>query len=270
MTSAAPRFFGSKAQRRMQRTAHMLWPLLVADPAYGTEGRMIGIDGPSDTDIPKLAALARLQGASVNHYLPKQDEARFDALYEAEGLRTDRWDQYMGAESCLAASAELLETFRLPARYSLHRVTDATPNATLDSLEETATACGVLPPMSPVLFGQMRDTVYFYLAAEDGRVAACSGSAMRNHPDSRFPRCAWWGMLATAPEDRGQGLSHYLGAQAALYMNARFGAREFYTGVRSDNLVSAHVCARLGVTDSRFACKAILDPEAFSEGGYTR
>ncbi|MEO0892195.1 MAG: hypothetical protein AAFY35_06335 [Pseudomonadota bacterium] len=77
-------------------------------------------------------------------------------------------------------------------------------------------------------------------------------------------------MLATRDQDRGQSLSLYLGALAALYMNQTFKVEEFYTGVRSDNAVSRHVCQKLGVHNSEYACLAILDPSAFGEGGYTK
>lgn len=265
-----PRFFGSDVQKRMERVAHDLWPLLKDDPAYGTEGRMIGIDAPSGNQVEKVAALTRIQGASVNHYVPKTEEDALAARYVALGLASDRWDQFMGGAACLEASTALIEGFTLPRGYTLHRLSPGTPAHVLDGLEQTAASCGVLPPMSPILFGEWLNAAYFCLEAPDGGVAACAGSAMRNHPDSRFARTAWWGMLATREQDRGHGLSLYLGALAVRHMHDHHGVSEFYTGVRSDNAVSRHVCEKLGVYDSALACVAILDPQAFGEGGYTK
>lgn len=265
-----PRYFGTDAQRRMQEVAFQLSFLLKDDPDFGTEGRMWGIDAPEFAETRKVAALAWLQGATVNHYVPKSREARFAEDYARLGLANDRWDQFMGGHDCLSRCADFLEGFALPDRYRLHRVGPETPASILDALEQTASACGVLPPMTPVLFGQLRKAAYFCLEAPDGGVAACAGACMRNHSDSRFGQAAWWGMLATRAEDRGQGLSLYLGAMAACSMHAQFGVEEFYTGVRSDNVVSRHVCQKLGVYDSDYACLAILDPAAFGEGGYTK
>ena len=70
--------------------------------------------------------------------------------------------------------------------------------------------------------------------------------------------------------DRGQGLSLYLGARAVLHMHKHYGAAEFYTGVRSDNAVSRHVCTKLGVVQSDCMILAVLDPDLFGEGGYTK
>ena len=77
-------------------------------------------------------------------------------------------------------------------------------------------------------------------------------------------------MLATRDQDRDQSLLLYLGALAALHMNKAFGVEEFYAGVRSDNAVSRHVCQKLGVRDSEFACLAVFNPSSFGLGGYTK
>lgn len=265
-----PRFFGSEAQQRMQETAFALSPLLRDDPAYGIEGRMWGIDGPGRSDADKVVALASLQGATVNHYVPKSQETQFARDYAARGFANDRWDQFMGRRECLETCAAYIAAFQLPDQYKLHHIGPGTPTRVLDALAETAASCGVLPPMTPVLFGHMRNAAYFCLEATDGGVAACAGACMRNHPESRFGKASWWGMLATRDQDRGQSLSLYLGALAAVHMNEAFGVEEFYTGVRSDNAASRHVCQKLGVCDSEYACLAILDPSSFGEGGYTK
>ncbi|MEL7011911.1 MAG: hypothetical protein AAFO72_01390 [Pseudomonadota bacterium] len=265
-----PRFFGSKAQQRMQGIAYTLSPLLQDDPAYGTEGRMWGIDGLALSEVDKVASLASLQGATVNHYVPKSKEAQFAEEYAQRGFANDRWDQFMGRRDCLELCADYAADFTLPDPYKLHHIGPETPPHILTALESTAAACGVLPPMTPVLFGQMRKAAYFCLEAPDGGVAACAGACLRNHPESRYGTASWWGMLATREEDRGQSLSLYLGALAALHMNQTFGVEEFYTGVRSDNAVSRHVCQKLGVRDSEYTCLAILDPSSFGDGGYTK
>lgn len=265
-----PRFFGSAAQQRMQRTAHLLWPLLKTNPAYGYEGRMVGIDGAGLEDVDAVAALTRIQGASVSHYVPLEHESRLAQAFVDRGLATDRWDQFMGDEDCLNICEDFCRQFQIPSGYNLHVVEPSTSNSVFDGLSETALSCGVLPHTSAVLAGQSQKAVCFLLQAPDEGVAACAGAVMRNHHESRFGTASWWGMLATRPADRGQALSLYLGALAALHMHEHHGAASFYTGVRKDNLASRHVCQKLGVVESQYACLAILDPEFFGEGGYTK
>ncbi|MBU3258443.1 hypothetical protein KPG71_00300 [Roseovarius sp. PS-C2] len=264
------RVFGSDVQQQMQRKAHHLWPLLRNDPRYGYEGRMVGLDGAEPADVPLLAALARLQGASVSHYVPLAQEAELAAHVAGAGLVTDRWDQFMGGAACIETCARVLNDFRLPDGYELHVIETDTPEARFDGLSDTALACGVLPPVTAVLSAQTQRAVCYCLDAPDGGVAACAGAVMRNPVESRHGGASWWGMLATRAADRGQGLSLYLGARAVLHMHEHYGAAEFYTGIRSDNAVSRHVCTKLGVVQSDYMILAVLDPDLFGEGGYTK
>ncbi|WP_135506606.1 hypothetical protein [Roseovarius aestuariivivens] len=270
LPQAPPQFFGSEAQQRMQAIAHDLWPLLNSSPAYGYEGRMVGIDGATVADQEAVAALARIQGATVCHYTPLVQETALGRAFAQGGLVTDRWDQFMGGADCWQRCAAFVAGFHMPRGYTLNRVGADTPARTLAALAETALGCGVLPPALPVLSGQRLNAVCYFLQAPDGGVAACAGAVMRNHPDSPFARASWWGMLATRQQDRGHALSLYLGARAALHMQEVFGATSVYTGVRHDNAASRHVCKKLGVTESDYACLAILDPGFFGAGGYTK
>ena len=237
-----PRFFGSDVQKNMQRIAHELSPLLKDQPEYGCEGRMWGIDAPGAADVPKVGALARLQGATVNHYVLKSKARQFAAEYAERSFANDRWEQFMGRQDCLAICSDYLAGFDVPEQYKLHQFGPESSPRLLDALEETTAASGVLPPMTPVLFGEACEAAYFCLEAPDGGVAACAGAGLRNHSASQFGKASWWGMLATRDQDRGQSLSLYLGAVAIRYMHENFGVEEFYTGVRSDNHVSRHIC----------------------------
>lgn len=128
-----PRFFGSDVQKRMQKIAYELSPLLEDQPVYGTEGRMWAIDGPDLAACDKVAALAMLQGATANHYVLKSQEAQFAEEYAERGFANDRWDQFMGGRECLNICGEYLAEFELPDQYHLHHIGPETPTHILDS-----------------------------------------------------------------------------------------------------------------------------------------
>lgn len=262
--------FGNASQQKMQRTAHWLWPLLNQDPKYGYEGRMIGIDAPSREHFPALLSLAWVQGASVSHFVPAEQDATISAYFADAGMETDRWNQMEGGRSVIEACREKVRSYELPGSYRIVEVSADASGELLAGFSETALSCGVLPPALPTLTSQSRNGVAFLAMAPDGGVAACSGAVMRNHRDSELGDASWWGMLATRDADRGQGLSMYLGALAALAMHERHGAQRFYTGVRADNDVSRHLCERLGLAYEGNIDLAILDPAAFAGSGYTK
>jgi len=264
-----PYFFGNDDQKRMQRTAHWLWPLMRDDPVYGYGGRIVGVDDPSEPQIEAMTSLARVQGATEGHYIAENRESELTKAFVDQGLKVDRWDQVDGGESAIKACAQVVDRYSMPTGYRLCELTEKTQVEVLDRFSETALSCGVMPPATPVLTGQTRNGVAFYIEAPDGSVSACSGAVMRNHPSSAFSDASWWGMLATRDQDRGNGFSLYLGAVAAITMHRRYGAKRFYTGVRKTNDASRHICERLGLTYNGYVDLGILDPSLFAGGRYT-
>lgn len=262
--------FGSPAQQRMEEKAHWLWPLLRDNPVYGYMGRSVGVDGATLDEMPALAALTRVQGATLTHHVLPRDVPDLTRAFADQGLVADRWDQFMGGDGAVAACETVVRDFRPPAGYALRVVGPDTDATAYRKLAETALASDVLPPVSAAIGGRTRRAVCLCLVAPDGEVAACSGAVMGNHRDSPWARTSWWGMLATRAQDRGKSLSLYLGALALLRMHETFGATTFYTGVRRDNAVSRHICEKLGVVESGYACMAFLDPAAFGDGGFTK
>lgn len=261
-------YFGSDAQRRMQRTAYWLWPLLRHDPNYCYTGRFVGVDAPNGDSVDALVALAHVQGATLANFVPVAREAELIAAFRQRGMRTDRWDQLVG-EGCDAAAACVQSH---PPPSGLHRVDlgPDTDEAVLDAMGATADLCGVNPPAGQVLRGEAGRGLAIVLQAEDGAVAACAGAVLGRHPASAYADTAWWGMLATASAYRGRHLASYLGALCMLAMNERYGVRRFYTGVRRENPLSRHICETLGLRESGLASVAALDRAAFGETALTR
>lgn len=265
-----PRYFGNEGQQRMQAAADSLWTLVQDDPRYAYAGRAVGINAPEAQDAPRVMALARIQGATLSGYVARDVLETFKAAAASDGLSTDQWDHFCGGAACIETCAAYARAFHLPGGYTVHRNGPETGDSDFDRMADTALACGVLPPAAAALQGLTRQGVCFWLEAPDGGAAACAGAVLGGHPESRMSRTAWWGMLATRPEDRGKSLSLYLGALAVLYLHETCGAEEFFTGIRSDNHVSRHLCAKLGVVPTSLACMAVLDPVFFGKDGLTK
>jgi len=263
-------YFGSDAQRAMQRRAASLWELVKHDPRMGFEGRCVGLDDVPDEDIPVFAALARVQGASACFKLPGAREAALTAALRAENLITDRWDLLMGGDGAIAACRAFLADYAPPAELRLVRAAPDTDPALMQAMGETAAAKGVLPAAGAALRGETRRAACFFAVDRDGRVAATSGAVMRNHADSDWADTAWWGMLATRDDWQGRGLALWLGALALVAMADEFGTRRFYTGVRSENAPSQNLCRKLGLSDSGMVLMSAADPETFGTEPVTK
>lgn len=263
-------YFGSDAQRAMQRRAAALWELLKDDPRFTFMGRMIGLHRCAARDVPLAVALARAQGAFMTFSLPEAEEvARAAALRDA-GLITDRWDLLMGGEPAITACRTFLDEYAPPEELALVRVTPETDPALMRKMAETALASGVLPPVGASLRGETREALCLLAVDANGDVAALSGACKAHHPETDWADTAWWGMLATRDDWRGRRLSLWLGALALTAMADEFGARRFYTGVRSDNAPSQNICRKLGLGDSGLVVLSASDPEAFGDEPLTK
>lgn len=68
-----------------------------------------------------------------------------------------------------------------------------------------------------------------------GKAVATASSYLGNNPDSPHARDAFWGMLATSSERRGEKIAPLLGAQIIVSMWEKFDARGFITGIVAEN-----------------------------------
>jgi hypothetical protein len=176
----------------------------------------------------------------------------------------------MTGEPGIAISRSIVDGYSLPTGFTLHEVSRETTVERMRSFAAMALACGVLMPAGRALRNQTRNSVFYVVLDAAGEPVSCSGAVVRNQPGSPFADATWWGMLATREDMRGRGFSLYLGALAMVAMADRFGARRFYTGVRTDNAVSQKLCRKLGLGDHGLAVMAVLDPARFGNTKMTR
>ena len=112
--------------------------------------------------------------------------------------------------------------------------------------------------------------VMLYVETDDDQVVATGGGYMAYHPDSPRHDEAFWGMLATHADWRGQRLACWVGAQAIQTLSDQYGARGFSSGVKSDNPSSQAMCTRLGIKKSGYLYVGATDPILMGTTSITR
>lgn len=112
--------------------------------------------------------------------------------------------------------------------------------------------------------GQAQKGICFVATDQDQRPVATASSYMIHHPSSPRARDAFWGMLATREDRRGERIALLLGAQAIIHMWERHGARGFMTGVRADNSPSQALCNKLRVSATSWIYAGCVDKEMFA------
>ncbi len=262
--------FGSAEQIKLQHRAQRLWTLVRHDPRFSFYGRMVSLSEPSDAALEEVSALAHLQGATSCQYLNADSANTFCERLRSMGINTSRYEQCWGGEAALAASRRLLEDHAMPRDLTVGAVNNSTPPALVAEIAELSLSCGVMPVPGSAMRAVSRSGICLVATDQDGRAVATASSYMSHHSSGRRAADAFWGLLATREDRRGEKIALLLGAQAMIWMWETHGARAFTTAIKADNEASMALCGKLAVKRSEWAIVGCIDPEIFTDASITR
>lgn len=263
-------FFGSPDQIALSRRSASLWRLLRDDPRYAYYGRLVALSDPREDAATILSAMAKLQGAGVAYFYPANAAESLFAQLEDRGLATDRHEHFWGGEAALTASRRTRDEVSLPADLSISAIDPSTPREVVGAVAELCRSCDVMPVPGSVMRGLAREGICLVAIDQDRRPVATASSFMIHHRSSPRATDAFWGMLATRDDRRGEKIALLLGARAIIHMWEQHGARGFMTGVRADNSPSQALCRKLGVSATDWIYATCLDKEMFGGSSVTK
>jgi len=270
MTIAHDEAFGTPDQKALLRRGRAMFELLKDDPRYTYYGRTVGIALPTDANIAMLRALASLQGAGHYAAVPLDQAPALAATLAGLGLSVSTYHSWTGQQSALDAAARVLAQYSLPADLRVITITESSPHEDLQKLAQIAALTSVLPPIGAILRGQLRPGVGLVAVDAQGMPVSCAAGAQVYHPDHpSLGSQAWWGMLSTHPDRRGQRIALILGAMAMQAQHSRFGHSDFMTGIQPGNTPSEALCAKLGLAPNGMTTVTVVDPVALPSGKLT-
>jgi hypothetical protein len=267
---AADEFFGSPHRVALAKRSASLWALLRHDPRYSYYGRLVALSEPGQDTADILTAIATLQGAAVSYFYPADAAASLLAQLEARGLATDRHEHYRGGETAFAAGRRALEQIVLPADLCICTIDPGTPRELVAEVADLCEACDVMPVPGSVMRARACTGICLVATDRNGRPVATASSYMIHHPSSPRAKDAFWGMLATRHDRRGERIALLLGAQAIIHMWERHGARGFMTGVRAENTSSQALCNKLGITRTNWIYASCINQAMFDGTSITK
>lgn len=270
MTFSTDEFYGSEQQQTMLRRGRAMFDMLRDDTRLTYYGRTVGITDAVAADLDLLERLAFLQGASHFAAVPVADANALAAQISERGLSVTLYPRWVGGDAALKRAKDIVASFPLPRDLSVRTIGPNAPVKDLDLLADIAEISGVLLPAGSVLRGILKPGVAIVAVEAEGRPVSCSGAAGICHPENpTFGRQAWWGMLSTHPDRRGERIALILGAMAMIAMHERFGFASFMTGVQAGNAPSEALCSKLGYTPDGMTTVTVVDPRAISSGKLT-
>ena len=264
-------YFGSEAQNALMRRGRDLYELVRADPRIAFHGRSIILLGDRGAETaPLMARIARLCGASAIHFYPSEKTEALKAELTGLGQNAAHWELCTGGREAYERCKAMVANWPLPADLRLERLSADSSAELVRATAELSVDCGVMPMPGRQMRGLANPGVCLVAVDASGAPVATGSSYRYTHPDSDYSEYAFWGVLATRPDRRGQKLAMILGANAIVRMWEEFGMRGFTTGIKVDNPASLAVCARQGVRPSGHKFVACTNPEHFGNQSITR
>lgn len=265
-----PTYFGTEGQRMIGRKADLLWPALRDDPRFHHHGRAIGVHAGLSADLSPTIALARTNGASAYVNCPNDRVEQIIAALAAAGLVTDHYSRWVTGEESLARANAILNAHSMPEDLSIERIEPDTLPDTLDALDQLAQTCDVFLPHDGILRGIDTFSVCLMALDQSGKPVGMATAIAGNHPQSGAAHVAQWGMLATAPERRGQKIGLLMGATSLHAALTSGRIIECSTGIRAGNAPSEGLCRQLGLAPSGCTDIIAIDPAAFGGSQITK
>lgn len=234
------------------------------DPRFGSHGRAVSIEHHIAGHLDLQMSLARLQGVSACEAVPTSATANHIAQLKAAGFKTDQFENWRSEPDALDAARKVQNDRLLPADLELVHVDNNTPPDVMAALDRLTQSCGVLLPNGAFMRGQERPAVCLFARDRQGKPVSATAAVEMFRPGHPHHAQSWWGMLATSPQRRGEGLALIMGAQSMLAMHKKFGTAQFFTGIRQGNAASQNLCSKLGFSPSGETVVIAIDPAGFS------
>ncbi len=251
--------FGNPTQNALLRRGEDLWHLTKGHPRYAYYGTVVSLSDPKEDTAKIMASLARLQGLGMSFYCPKSDVASLLDELATKGLRTAQSQYHRGGRAAYEASKALLSSRSVPKGLSIVRLNATTPKALIQATVELCQSCGLTTMPGDVMRGSVIPGINLIAVDTSGVPVATAASYAMHAPNTPRATEAFWGVLATHEDYRGQGLAGLLGAMAIEYMWENAGMRAFNTGIKAENLASQAACAKLGVLNTDWVTAFCFD-----------
>jgi hypothetical protein len=242
--------FGNSAQRKLLQRGEDVWRLVKNHPRYAYYGTVVSLSDPGEDTAEIMASLAHLQGLGMCFYCPKSGVTSLLERLEAKGLRTAKSQYHRGERAAYEVSKALLSSRPTPKNLSVVRLDATTPKALIRATIELCQSCGLTAMPGEIMRGSVIPGINLIATDVNGAPVATASSYAMHAPNTPRATEAFWGVLATREDYRGQGLAGLLGAMAIEYMWENAGMRAFNTGIKAENLASQAACAQLGVLNT--------------------
>ncbi|WP_075219782.1 GNAT family N-acetyltransferase [Acuticoccus yangtzensis] len=261
-------YFGSDQKIALQRRVDDEWDTIAVTPGLCNAVRFMSCDDPDALGWDRLGAILERDGLVGFRMLPAPVAARVAEWLAARGYRFDSHQVYLGDIGPLREATGRILASPLPPGLSLDELAGDPEGEAVVAVQTFMDREGVSPFSGSALTGERGGGITLVLSDAVGAIVATAHAYGPHNASSPHHRVAWVGLLAVAPERRGQGLGRIVNAAAVRAACDRLGAERVYQLVAAGNAPSRKVVEACGLTLDDGYLSGIGVPEA--QGKFTR
>lgn len=240
-------YFGSERQRALQARSLDLKQWAAATPGIYNAGRFLGCDDPDRVPWPMLAGMLERDGLLGLRMISREQAGRLFPRLESAGCRIDSWDILVGDPETARAAASEITGAGLPAGMGVAPPLRDGGDPATRRIQQFLADNGLAPFPGSLLTKQPPHAKTVVLEDVAGRIAATGHAYFPHNAESPFHRHAWIGLIAVAPQCRGQGVGRLINAMLVLAAFRDLGASAVYAMVAPANTASRRMVEACGL-----------------------
>lgn len=249
-------YHGTEAQQRLQRKSDRLTPWIMRTPGACLTGRLMGTDDPDRLGWDVIRRHLAEDGAFSFRWIDAGGRARIGEELAGHCRSIFGWDGFCGAAAELRPNVE-------PGGSEI-RAEIARGTATAE-LQGFLAAQGITPLSAAVMEGRICRARSVLLRDATGVPVAGGFVGMLQNAHSPLHDCAWAGLIASAPDHRGQGLGRRVTGALVRIATEEFGAARVMGFAAADNAASRAMLEGCGLRPAnRAAYVATLSDARFT------
>jgi ribosomal protein S18 acetylase RimI-like enzyme len=240
-------YFGSEAQRLLQRRAREAVAWDQATPGAVRMGRFLGTDDPDQLGWDAILALLERDRTFGFRMIPADAVEELRDKLAGHGYRIDFWNVFAAGRAAGAAKVDAIVAEPLPEGLRLVDIGREPESQTVRAAQTLMAESGVAPFAGIMLTGGVGPAATVLVADAAGAIVAAAHTYRPHNPFSPHHGAAWVGLVAVAPSQRGRGLGRLVNAHAIGAAFDRLGAGSVYEQVSATNIPSRRMVEAAGL-----------------------
>jgi RimJ/RimL family protein N-acetyltransferase len=248
-------YFGTEAQKTLQRTAEDEARFIATTPGACQAGRMMGCDDPDILGWDRIGEFIARDGMCAFRLVDAGQVREIETQLARRNCRLDTWDVFIAERATALDASQTILAGGMPDGLAEREMPSDPEGELTEQVQAFMADAGLVPFSGSMLVGSVGPAATSLIGNGTGKLVATAHGYLPHNAFSRFHRYAWGGLVAVADAERGKGLGKYVNALIIKTVFDRLYASHVYELVSPGNTASRRMVEACGLHhDPAFVC----------------